>query len=40
MNNRNRTRLVRILLPVLGLALVFSALGLYRAYGRPAPESL
>ena len=31
---------MRLLAPVLGLALVFTALGLYREYTRPLPESL
>ena len=40
MNKHNRVRLLRLLAPVLGLALVFTALGLYREYTRPLPESL
>ena len=34
------TRLFRVLLPILGLALVLAALLLYREYTRPLPESL
>ena len=40
MKKNNRTRLLRVLTPILGLALVFTALGLYREYSRPLPESL
>ena len=39
MEKRNRLRLIRILLPVLGLALVLSAPVLYRYYGQ-VPKTL
>ena len=39
MIKRNRRRLLRVLVPILGLALVLSALGLYRHYTQ-APKSL
>ena len=40
MKKKNRTRLLRVLTPILGLALAFAALGLYREYSRPLPETL
>lgn len=40
MQKKKRTRLLRVLTPILGLALVFAALGLYREYSRPLLETL
>ena len=40
MQKKKRTRLLRVLTPILGLALVFAALGLYREHSRPLPETL
>ena len=39
MEKRNRKKLVRVLLPILALALVLSALGLYRYYAQK-PKTL
>ncbi len=40
MEKRNRSRLLRVLLPILVLVLVLSALVLYRYYTRPLPETM
>ena len=40
MKKDKRIRLLRVLTPILGLALVFAALGLYREYSRPLPKTL
>ena len=40
MKKTKHTRLLRVLLPVLGLGLVLAALWAYRYYTRPLPESV